>query len=77
MKELLLHYLRMLDLSAAFDVINDPILLKHLEFSFIIKGKGFVNDNNLYLMKRPYWQKPFKCPVQITCNIIIPQILCL
>jgi len=31
----------MLDLSAALDVIDHPILLKRLEFSFGIKEKGF------------------------------------
>jgi len=32
----------MLDLSAAFDIIDHPILLKHLEFSFGIKEKALT-----------------------------------
>ena len=32
----------MLDLSTAFDVIDLPILLKHLEFSFGIKEKALI-----------------------------------
>jgi len=32
----------MLDLSAAFDVIDHPTLLKRLEFSFGIKEKGLT-----------------------------------
>ena len=33
------------------------------------------NNNNVYLIKRPYQQEPFKGAVQIICNIIIPQIM--
>jgi len=32
----------MLDLSTAFDVIDHPILIKHLEFSFGIKKKALT-----------------------------------
>ena len=39
MKEPCMVVLIMLDLSAAFDVIDHPMLLKRLEFSFGIKGK--------------------------------------
>ena len=35
------------------------------------------NNNNVYLIKHPYQQEPFKSTVQIICNIIIPQIICL
>jgi len=34
--------LTMLDLSAAFDVIDHPILMKRLEFSFGIKEKALT-----------------------------------
>jgi len=35
------------------------------------------NNNNVYLINHPYQQEPFKGAVQVTCNIIIPQIICL
>ena len=34
------------------------------------------NNNNVYLIKRPYKQEPFKGAVQIICNIILPQTMC-
>ena len=35
------------------------------------------NNNIVYLIKRPYKQESFKGAIQIICNIIIPQIICL
>jgi len=43
----------MLDLSAAFDVIDHPILLKHLEFSFGIKEKALTSVKS-YLANRTH-----------------------
>ena len=42
-----------------------------------INNNNNNNNNNVYLIKRPYYQEPFQDAVQIICNIIIPQILCL
>ena len=61
----------MLDLSAAFDVIDHPILLKRLEFSFGIKEKALTQVKS-YLADRtqcfsvanktaPYLRSSFWC----------------
>ena len=33
------------------------------------------NNSNVYIIKRPYLQEPFKGDVQIICNLIIPQTI--
>ena len=37
--------------------------------------KSDVDKDNVYLIKHPHQQEPFKGAVQIICNIIIPQIM--
>jgi len=52
----------MLDLSAAFNVINQPTLLNHLEFSFDIKEKpltwvkSYLTDKSVFQLRIKHYE---------------------